>query len=711
MRSTIMNSRFTIFLVISVAIFCGLPQTKAGADALFSDPVFTPVGPNPSSVETGDFNRDSVVDLAITLMGSNRLSIFIGNGTGAFYPTATYPMGNGPAAMAIGDTNGDDILDLAVANSLSDFFTLLLGNGDGSFQIDGNYTTGDHPIDLSMDDFDGDGDLDIALIDYGSRDLKVYRGNGYGAYFQNGNYTVNTFPSGVTLDDFDGDSIVDIVVASEGNYTASVFKGFGNGQFMASQHYAAGHAPQDITHGDVNNDNVSDLVVANSNDRVNVLLNYGDGSFTSPSDYYAGDQPTALAMSDLDGDGDLDAVIADAEGDTLAILKGIGNGAFEGATLYNVGDRPRDVKIADFDGDGDLDIVVVNSNSNDIAVLFNTTNSVRFIVTGPGPGENDPPRVRLFNADDTNEMWAEWNAYGVNKFGVNVAVGNVEGGHGYEVITGAGPGAVFGPHVRGFYPDGNPIPNLSYFAYGTHKWGVNVTCGDIDGDGLDEIITGAGPGAVFGPHVRGWNWDGSGAISPIGGVSFMAYGTPKWGVNVASGDIDGDGYDEIVTGAGPGTIYGPHVRGWNWDGSGAAQSISSVSFLAYGTNQWGVNVACGDIDGDGIDEIVTGPGPGTVFGPHVRAWDWDGVGSARAISAVSFFAYPYSEWGANVGCGDVDNDGISEILTGPGPGTNFPAWVKGWNYDGGALVAIPRIDFHAYDLSMAEKGVKVAGIN
>ena len=34
--------------------------------------------------------------------------------------------------------------------------------------------------------------------------------------------------------------------------------------------------------------------------------------------------------------------------------------------------------------------------------------------------------------------------------------------------------------------------NLSFLAYGTLKFGVNVTCGDIDGDGFDEILTGAG---------------------------------------------------------------------------------------------------------------------------------------------------------------------------------------------------------------------------
>ena len=62
---------------------------------------------------------------------------------------------------------------------------------------------------------------------------------------------------------------------------------------------------------------------------------------------------------------------------------------------------------------------------------------------------------------------------------------------------------------------------MSFLAYGTHRWGVNVACGDLDGDGIDEIVTGPGPGAVFGPHVRGWNYDGT-ALTAIPGVSFLA---------------------------------------------------------------------------------------------------------------------------------------------------------------------------------------------
>jgi hypothetical protein len=211
---------------------------------------------------------------------------------------------------------------------------------------------------------------------------------------------------------------------------------------------------------------------------------------------------------------------------------------------------------------------------------------------------------------------------------------------------------------------------------------VNVAVGDIDGDGTDEIITGAGPGAVFGPHVRGWRYNGS-AVSVMSAVSFFAYGTPKWGVNVTAGDIDGDGDDEIITGAGPGAVYGPHVRGWDFDGAAVAP-IPAVSFLAYGTNKFGVNVGCGDLDGDGIDEIVTGAGPGAVFGPHVRGWNYDGA-TVAPLPGLSFFAWSPDDvrYGVRVFAGaDLDGDGRDELLAGCGPDPGAGTTVKVYSYDG-----------------------------
>jgi hypothetical protein len=320
------------------------------------------------------------------------------------------------------------------------------------------------------------------------------------------------------------------------------------------------------------------------------------------------------------------------------------------------------------------------------------------LIVGPGPGASNPTAVRGFEVDGTPIDAVDFDAYAsLDGYGTRVASGDLFGTGLELLVTGPGPGADHPPLVRAFTGYGTPVDGVAFTAYGVDRYGVNVACGDLDGDGTDEIVTGAGPGAVFGPQVRGWAADGSG-VSPVPGVNFFAYGTNKFGVNACCGDIDGDGMDEIVTGAGPGAVFGPHVRGWNVDG-GTAVSIPGISYFAYGTLKWGVNVTCADIDGDGMDEIVTGAGPGTVFGPHVRGWNYDGAALA-AIPGVSFLAYGTNQYGVRVTGGDVDGDGFEEIITTPGPGVVFASHVRGWNYDGGTLASIPSISFLAWDGSV-----------
>ncbi len=351
--------------------------------------------------------------------------------------------------------------------------------------------------------------------------------------------------------------------------------------------------------------------------------------------------------------------------------------------------------IDDMDGNGEYIVFEVRTRDpeGDIdptpeARWFRNDSSYMFIVdnlvAGPGPGPGNPPLVRT--------MYGQMVAYGVYRYGVNVAAGDIDGDGTDEVITGPGPGAEFGPHVRCFEPEGTTVLDADFMAYGTLKYGVNVAAGDVDGDGYDEIITGAGPGAVFGPHVRGWNWDGGPEISSIPGINFFAYGTLKYGVNAACGDIDGDGTDEIITGAGPGAVFGPHVRGWRFDGS-AISPISDVNWFAFGTPKWGVNVACGDLDGDGIDEIITGAGPGPSFGAHVRAWDHDGAGIAQ-MPGVSFFAYPDTLYGVVVAAANLDSfygDACDELITMPGPDPQSRQVIQAWDVDGGDVQHNPSL--------------------
>jgi len=168
------------------------------------------------------------------------------------------------------------------------------------------------------------------------------------------------------------------------------------------------------------------------------------------------------------------------------------------------------------------------------------------------------------------------------------------------------------------------MPAASFMAYNTRKWGAHVKTGDIDGDGYDEILTGAGSGKTFGPHVRAFNFDGS-TIQSMNGVNYFAYGTRRWGVKVAGGDLDGDGYDEILTAPGPGPMFGPNIKGWDYDNGayagGKARLMTDVNFMAYNPSlKYGAEVQARDIDGDGYGEMITGPGPGAAYASHLRGW-------------------------------------------------------------------------------------------
>jgi hypothetical protein len=275
---------------------------------------------------------------------------------------------------------------------------------------------------------------------------------------------------------------------------------------------------------------------------------------------------------------------------------------------------------------------------------------------------------------------ASFDAYPGFGGGVSVATGDVNGDGVDDVITGAGPGG--GPHVKVFdgasLLKGQAVLIGSYFAYDPgFTGGVNVAVGDVFVEGVADIITGAGAGG--GPHVKVFdstklgqvNFDGQLAITAQL-ASFFAY-APSFtgGVSVAAGDLNGDGHDDVVTGAGPGG--GPHVKvadatklnQFAPDGELAPGALLA-SFFAYDIGiTVGVKVAAGDVNGDGVLDIVTGVGPGG--GPHVKAFDGKQLKSGAVVPFISFFPYAISfTGGVNVAVADLNGDGRDEIITGAG---------------------------------------------
>ncbi|HMB66316.1 MAG TPA: S8 family serine peptidase, partial [Patescibacteria group bacterium] len=215
--------------------------------------------------------------------------------------------------------------------------------------------------------------------------------------------------------------------------------------------------------------------------------------------------------------------------------------------------------------------------------------------------------------------------------------------------------------------------------------GINNIGADVDGDGTQEIIVGAGSGG--GPQLRIFSFQGELRNQ------FFAYNPYfRGGVNVASGDINGDGRDEIITGAGPGG--GPHIRVFNGSGHVKGQ------FFAYAPSfRGGVRVALGNVDQGGEtnqEEIITAPQ--SRGGPHIRVFN----NKMRVIN--QFFAYnPSFRGGVNITSGDMNQDGVAEVITGAGPGGG--PHVRYFNLNGEIINS-----FYAYDKDF-DGGVNVGIIN
>jgi hypothetical protein len=259
------------------------------------------------------------------------------------------------------------------------------------------------------------------------------------------------------------------------------------------------------------------------------------------------------------------------------------------------------------------------------------------------------PDVRVFDAY-TGQLVREFMAYDPRfTGGVRVAEADITGDGVPDIITGPGPGG--GPDVRVW--DG-ATGNLvrEFMAYmPSFTGGIFVAAGDINHDGVPDIVTGADAGG--GPHVRAF----SGADGSVL-MSFFAYGAGfRGGVRVAVGDVNADGFADVITGAGAGG--GPHVEVFSGKDGSLLQSFFAYSAAFTG----GVYVAAGDLNLDGKADIITGAGAGG--GPHVEAFS-----GADGSLLASFFAYDASaSQGVRVGAvAGINVNGGAGIVTALGPG-------------------------------------------
>ena len=294
------------------------------------------------------------------------------------------------------------------------------------------------------------------------------------------------------------------------------------------------------------------------------------------------------------------------------------------------------------------------SGNNTANASFTVNPYPAIIVAGAGAG--GAPLVQVFDAV-SGRLLRGFLAFDAGATGgVSVAQGDINGDGIPEILTGAGDG-------------GSPLINVfdlrtgglvkTFFAYEpSFRGGVHVAAGDVNGDGKADIIAGAGNGGA--PRVV--VFDGvNGAMLR----SFFAYDPSfRGGVQVSAGDVNNDGIADVVTGAGAGGA--PHAT--VFDGKTGAQIRS---FFAYDQAfRGGVQVTAADVNGDGITDIIAGSGVGGA--PQVTVFD------GNTAQVRGFFAFDQAaRGGVNVAVSDVNGDGIPDIVASTGPGS--PPMIKAFS--------------------------------
>ncbi len=509
---------------------------------------------------TGDFTGNGKLDLVTENIDSNSVSILLGNGNGTFAPPSmSFATGPDPDGIAVGDFNGDGKLDLAVvcsgtAINPSTCVSVLMGNGNGTFAPQLTFPVGRGAQSIVAGDFSADGKLDLAVVNASDGNVGVLMGNGNGTFAPQVTYAVGSDADFIVAGDFNGDGNLDLAVANGGNQTATlrdtvgVLLGNGNGTFQPQLTFAAGEYPGWLTVGDFTGDGQLDLAVSNYFDNtISVLLGNGDGTFASPLTFATGARPRGIAVGDFNGDGKLDIAVCNYQDNDIGVLLGNGNGTFQSQTTFPTS-AAWIATVGDFTGDGALDLAtsggraavfnwtvnVLLNNYPPVATTTTLTSAnnpslvgqpVAFTATVAAVPPDSPMPTGFVTFLSGSTVLATSPLTLVS--GLNQAVFTYTGlTSGSNPITAVYSGdansqrstsSVLNQTVVSWVPlppqvivtaaDAGGRPEVKVFDSTTHALlddfnaydpgftgGVRVAVGDVNGDGIPDIITGAGPG-------------------------------------------------------------------------------------------------------------------------------------------------------------------------------------------------------------------------
>lgn len=434
-------------------------------------------------------------------------------------------------------------------------------------------------------------------------------------------------------------------------------------RFRTSTAHPVGGQPADVAVADLNDDGALDLVVTNFNvGTTSILLGDGSGDFIPNGDFPSAMAPTQIAVADFDRDGTLDLMLSETESDFIYYLRGLGEGAFDTQRLIASGHDPAAVVAADMNEDGILDVVVsiASEGTGGVNVLLGDGMG-NFARLDPGADPNTPDRVLPVgcfsvavldvNGDEHLDVLAVTlnglfvvltgdgtgglnrdptpRSIGVNLF--HVAAADLNGdGHVDAVVTDSGNSEVIvmtgdgsGAFTRSAaYPAGNGV--------------ATVEIVDLDGDGVRDLLT----ANTAGGDVSVYPGRADGTFGTA-----RTYAAPLRTYAAASGDFDGDGRMDIVA------VHGdPDAADILFGRPGGFDAIESLPRMS-----GAAGIAAGDLNGDGVPDLVVATGNGGEIAWVPSTPDPGGFGARQAI--------PGNVRSGALRLVDLDGDGRLDIVT------------------------------------------------
>jgi uncharacterized protein (TIGR03437 family) len=514
----------------------------------------------------GDFNNDHNEDVVV--VASTQTSLLLGDGTGRFGAPRAIMSNLFLNSVVKGDFDRDGKLDLAAAraDSSGGVVLLLRGDGAGAFAAPRNFAVGATPESLGAGDFNNDGLPDVALVDDRLGNIAVLLSAPEGGFRAPLYFSAGTIYNGLAAADFNRDGNLDLATptinGANNAMPAQISMLFGAGSdFIAGRDTLLAQSPTALAVGDFNQDGLQDVAV-NEGARIAVRLSRAEGGFNPPA--YLNVEAGALEARDINRDGRIDLIARGV--DRLTILLGNGRGEFTAGAPITLGQTERAVALEDFNRDGQLDFVALNSGNQPALFLNNGAGGFGAPLSF-GVGMNLNQFVAGdFNGDGNPDVLAATEA------------GCASGAAAVVVFLGDGRGG-FGPGVRSYVnaPAGSILTD------------------DFNGDGRTDVVIAGGCSS-------------SGVVAlalgaPDGRLTAAPSVTFANGISTATtGDVNSDGRPDLVLLVGDvfSSFSGFSVQVM----PGATEGFSAPVNL--GPVARALTLATGDVNGDGRADIITG---------------------------------------------------------------------------------------------------------